>query len=76
MVPVSLRLRTVAETFIQVQDKRNEADYDIAKEWTITEVKLQIAAVNAAFESWNVIREERDAQAYLVSLFGKRPRSE
>ena len=76
MVPVSLRLRTVAETFIQVQDKRIEADYDIAKEWTITEVKLQIAAVNAAFESWNVIREERDAQAYLVSLFGKRPRSE
>ena len=76
MVPVSLHLRTVAETFIQVQDKRNEADYDIAKEWTITEVKLQIAAVNAAFESWNVIREERDAQAYLVSLFGKRPRSE
>lgn len=75
-IAVSLHLRTVAEAFIQVQDKRNEADYDIAKEWTLTEVKLQIAAVNAAFESWNVIREERDAQAYLVSLLVKRPRSE
>ena len=75
-IAVSLHLRTVAEAFIQVQDKRNEVDYDIAKEWTLTEVKLQIAAVNAAFESWNVIREERDAQAYLVSLLGKRPRSE
>ena len=76
VAPVSLHLHTVAETFVQVQDKRNEADYDIAKEWTLTEVKLQIAAVHAAFESWNVIREERDAQAYLVSLLGKRPRSE
>ena len=36
----------------------------------------QIEAVAGAFESWKAIREEPVAQAYLVSLLGKRPRPE
>jgi uncharacterized protein (UPF0332 family) len=73
---VSKHLRTVADTFIQVQQRREEADYDTGKEWTQTDVLSQIDAVAAAFESWKAIREEPAAQAYLVSLLGTRPRSE
>jgi uncharacterized protein (UPF0332 family) len=73
---VSKHLRTVADTFIQVQQRREEADYDTGKEWTQTDVLTQIVAVGAAFESWKAIREEPAAQAYLVSLLGKRPRPE
>jgi uncharacterized protein (UPF0332 family) len=69
-------LHTVAQTFIQVQHRREEADYDTGKEWTHTDVLAQIVAVGAAFESWKAIREEPVAQAYLVSLLGKRPRPE
>ncbi len=69
-------LRTVADTFIEVQQKREEADYDTGKEWSQTDVLSQIDAVAAAFESWKAIREEPVAQAYLVSLLGTRPRSE
>jgi len=69
-------LHRVADTFIQVQQRREEADYDAGKEWTQTDVLTQIDAVGAAFESWKAIREEPVAQAYLVSLLGKRARSE
>jgi uncharacterized protein (UPF0332 family) len=69
-------LHTVAQTFIQVQHRREEADYDTGKEWTQTDVLAQIVAVGAAFESWKAIREEPVAQVYLVSLLGKRPRPE
>jgi uncharacterized protein (UPF0332 family) len=68
-------LRTVAHTFIEVQQKREDADYDTGKEWDHTVVEQQIDA-GAAFVSWKTIREEPVAQAYLMSLLGKRPRSE
>jgi hypothetical protein len=69
-------LHTVVDTFIQAQRKRNDADYDSANEWTRTDVLTQIDAASAAFKSWNAIREAPVAQTYLVSLLGRRRRSE
>jgi hypothetical protein len=66
----------VTDVFIEVQQKREEADYDTGKKWNQTDVLTQIAAVEAAFESWKTIRDEPVAQAYLVSLLGIRRRSE
>jgi|ERR1700678_857633 hypothetical protein len=70
------RLHAVAHAFIQAQQKREEADYDTGKEWTQTDVLTPIDVVSAAFQGWKAIREEPIAQAYLVSLLGKRARSE
>src|SRR5260370_39518095 len=39
---VSRHLYTVANTFIRVQQKRNDADYDTGKEWNQTDVLTQI----------------------------------
>src|ERR1035441_4006431 len=63
---ISKRLHTVVHTFIQVQQKRNDADYDTGKEGNQTDVLTQIAAGSNAFESWRAIGEEPVAQAYLV----------
>jgi len=71
---VAIHLRTVANAFIQAQQRRNDADYNIAKEWTPVEVDKQIASVNEAFKAWNMIRDEAVAQAYLVSLLGTKER--
>jgi uncharacterized protein (UPF0332 family) len=71
---IALHLRTVANAFIQAQQKRNDADYNIAKEWTAVEVYTQIAAVSDAFESWSAIRDKAVAQAFLVSLLGSKDR--
>ena len=46
----------------------------MAKEWTPVEVDTQIASVNEAFKTWNIIRDEAVAQAYLVSLLGTKER--
>jgi uncharacterized protein (UPF0332 family) len=70
------QLRIVADTFVELQQRREEADYDTGKEWTQTDALSLVEAVAVAFESWNAIREEPVAQAFLLSLLGKRPRSE
>jgi hypothetical protein len=71
---LSNHLRTVANAFIQAQQRRNDADYNLAKEWTPVEVATQIGSVNEAFKSWNIIRDEALAQAFLVSLLGTKER--
>jgi len=76
-LPVLKHLHRVTDVFIQVQQRREEADYDTGKEWIQTDVLTRIDAVRTAFESWRTIREEPIAQAYLMSLLGiSRPRSE
>jgi uncharacterized protein (UPF0332 family) len=64
-------LQTVASTFVQAYHKRADADYDTSKQWTQTEVLLQIDAVAEAFKSWQMIKDEQVAQIYLFSLLGK-----
>jgi uncharacterized protein (UPF0332 family) len=68
---VARHLRTVVKIFIQSQERRNDADYNTSKDWTHIEVQTQIDFVSDAFESWQAIRDEPVAQAYLVSLLGK-----
>lgn len=71
---VALHLRTVANAFVQAQQRRDDADYNTAKEWTPVEVATHIASVNEAFRVWNLIRDEAAAQAYLVSLLVSKER--
>jgi uncharacterized protein (UPF0332 family) len=63
-------LLQVAATFFDAQQQRHAADYDNSVQWTRTQVKSRIAAVEEAFESWRAVRDEPDAQAYLISLLG------
>jgi hypothetical protein len=69
-ITVAIHLCTIAEAFVQAQQRRNDADYNMAKEWTHVEVDTHIAEVNEAFQAWNIIRNEAAAKAYLVSLLG------
>lgn len=73
---VSIHLRWVANTFVQSQQQRNDADYNTAKEWTDTEVATLVATVTQAFKSWRIIREEHAAQALLVQMLGVKERKE
>src|SRR5262249_43585932 len=47
----SIHLHWIANTFVQCQQLRNDADYNTAKEWTDTEVATLIASVRQAFKS-------------------------
>lgn len=65
-------LRNVAKVFAELQEQRHTADYDNTKFWTKTDALAQVVSVQQAFGSWKNIRNERIAQAYLMSLLVKR----
>lgn len=62
------QLRSFAGLFVQLQEQRHEADYNIKEAWTATQPLKEILAANQAFETWQEIRTEKISQEYLVSL--------
>lgn len=73
---VKFHLYNVAETFSQAQHNRNEADYNLVREWQPTEVSLLIEGVQEAFKSWNIIRGEQAAREYLISMLPSREKKQ
>lgn len=61
------KLRSFAGLFVQLQEQRHEADYNIKDAWTFTQ-SLEILATSRAFVIWQEIRSEKISQDYLVSL--------
>jgi hypothetical protein len=68
-----LRLKNVAYTFVQLQEKRLTADYDNAFNWERTNTISQIDLVADAFKDWRAIRETEEAQDYLLTMFLPKP---
>lgn len=64
-------LKTVAQAFVQLQDKRHIADYHNGIRWTHVESLREVATARQAFLIWASIRNEDIAQEYLVSLLIK-----
>lgn len=69
-------LRNVAEIFREAQQNRNEADYNLTRQWRPTEVYLLIEGIKDAFESWSLIREDRAARDYLIAMLPNRARKQ
>jgi uncharacterized protein (UPF0332 family) len=65
-------LHTVSETFVQMLQHRQTADYDNGTKWTRTDTIEKIESVESAFESWRAICNEHIAQNFLVTLLLKR----
>ncbi len=65
-------LRLVAQTFSQLQEQRQFADYNLTKELDPAGALSQVRSAEAIFDTWPSIRGEQIAQAYLVSLLVKR----
>jgi hypothetical protein len=62
------KLRSFAGLFVQLQEQRHEADYNIKDAWTFTQSLKEMLAANRAFVIWREIRTEKISQDYLVSL--------
>jgi hypothetical protein len=67
-------LRAVAIRFIQAQEMREDADYDVDRQWSQKDVDTQLEQVQDALKSWIAIRETLDAQRFLVLLLGPKHR--
>lgn len=70
----AIALWEVAGTFIQLQQHRNQADYDVARQWWLAEVQSLVDEVRSAFKAWSLCQDDPLAQDFLVSLFGAKDR--
>lgn len=64
-------LRDLATAFVQLQDNRHIADYDISTSWTKAQAFNRVESAGKAFSLWQSIRHEQIAQDYLVALLIK-----
>jgi hypothetical protein len=71
---VTVALREVARTFVELQARREAADYDHAKTWTQTEALADVQLADQALTLWYGIRNEPVAQRYLMSLLVRKRR--
>lgn len=66
--PVPTDLRLVAEVFVQLQQARHEADYDLSRSFVRSEVTDLIAESRIAFTRWRAIRRSEAGRLYLAAL--------
>jgi uncharacterized protein (UPF0332 family) len=61
-------LERVCEAFIDLQQARHEADYDLMRTFTRREVQDVVERAERAFEDWKSVAGSSAADAYLVAL--------
>jgi hypothetical protein len=61
-------IHAIANTFEQMHQQRQIADYDNSGKWARTDVLEKLESVQAAFESWREIHDEPEAQRFIVTL--------
>jgi uncharacterized protein (UPF0332 family) len=64
-------LHLITNTFVEMLQHRHTADYNGAVKWSRTDVLEKIESVEVAFQSWRKIRDEHEAQNFLVTLLLK-----
>jgi hypothetical protein len=58
----------VASVFVDLQEQRHRADYDLSAKFLRHDVINLIDLVDAAMKVWNGIRNDPAARLYLLSL--------
>lgn len=61
-------LKKVAQAFLDLQDARHRADYDLSAPFWKTEATRLIEQAESAFDLWKKVRRNRVAKTYLLLL--------
>lgn len=61
-------LRLVADAFIELQQARHQADYDLGRPQTRSEALRLVQVAQDAFAGWARVRTSKDARVFLVAL--------
>jgi len=67
-LPLDPRLLSVIKAFIELCDARNEADYDLAKQWDRLDVLDQVQKSRQAFADWQAVRSSPNATVFVIAL--------
>jgi hypothetical protein len=61
-------LRNVVRSFIELQQARHSADYDLSSNFTWIEARQFILLATGAMESWDRISNSAEANIFILSL--------
>jgi uncharacterized protein (UPF0332 family) len=70
--PLTADLRDVAEAFVELQEARHQADYDLSQTYNRQEVMELVRRCEEAFDAWSRCRKTTAAEVYLVALLVNR----
>ena len=65
-------LKSVASAFVDVQQARHEADYDVSRDFTREECMDLVSRVQIAFSDWRKVRKTLSADVFLVALLAQK----
>jgi len=67
-LPLDPGLVQVLESFVDLQEARHEADYDLAKVWTRLDTLNHVRTAEQAFNTWERVRDTSNASVFLAAL--------
>lgn len=70
--PISDNLAMIAERFVEFQEYRHDADYDIMQRYSRGEVDAMLDQVQQIFDIWSNIRKDPATRIFLAALFAGR----
>ncbi len=68
---VRFNLSIVSQAFVDLQQARHRADYDIGEAFDVLDAAVKVAQGRLAFQYWAKVKDEPLAQGYLYSLLFK-----
>lgn len=71
-VALQPELVSVANAFVDLQQARHEADYDLRRRFTRTETQDLVERADKATKDWHTIRRTMQAEAFLVALLAQK----
>lgn len=69
--PIQPELANVAGAFVDLQQARHEADYDLSRRFTRQETVDLVEQAEEAFRDWEVVRKSDQAVTFLVGLLAQ-----
>jgi hypothetical protein len=69
---VPAALKDVAQVFVDLQQARHDADYNVSRTFTRSEVKDLVQLAEQAFLDWKTVRKSIPADVFLAALLANR----
>jgi hypothetical protein len=66
--PLDPYLLVVLTAFIELQEARHKADYDVTEQWSRLDVLSKLDLARRAFEAWNFVRKSPNAATFASSV--------
>ena len=67
-LPLDPELFAVVQAFVDLQEARHDADYNLDKQWNRLDVLNRVQTARQTFADWTAIRSTPTATAFVVAL--------